>query len=255
MRSAIRHSPFRRSKRSMYQTRRALRPPQETRLRQQRILGTHGIEDPGGSSNRGRRVIQSYETRFGRCPTPPTSLRSTDEASEQGHHPLEGGNGSSSNSSGEPRRESGGPIRRSRYGSSNSGDNSRDESPNVRWRRVDNKHRLRGRQGGALSYSSSPEPPEDWNSKWTGLDDKHLRYLEEEERGPRTERDQEQSRQTQERIVKYPGWNGNRMLARWLDRLPMHPQLNRVCGPNNELVQLSVVYNSLEGVAGKWYQD
>ena len=32
-------------------------------------------------------------------------------------------------------------------------------------------------------------------------------------------------------------------------------QLNRMCGPDNELVRLSAMYNSLEGVAEEWYHD
>ena len=35
----------------------------------------------------------------------------------------------------------------------------------------------------------------------------------------------------------------------------MHLHLNHTCGPDNELVQLPVLYNSLEGVAEEWYLD
>ena len=114
---------------------------------------------------------------------------------------------------------------------------------------------MRTQQRRYPSPSSPSSLSEDWNSEWTELDDKHLRYLEEKEQGPRTGCDQEQLRQIQERIVKRAGQDDNGILARWLDHLPMHLHLNRTCGPDNELVQLPVLYNSLEGVAEEWYLD
>ena len=56
-------------------------------------------------------------------------------------------------------------------------------------------------------------------------------------------------------IVKYAGQNDNGIFTRWLDHLLMYFQLNRMCGPDNELVRLSAMYNSLEGVAEEWYRD
>ena len=56
-------------------------------------------------------------------------------------------------------------------------------------------------------------------------------------------------------IVKFAGQNDNRIFTRWLDHLLLYFQLNRMCGPDNELVRLSAMYNSLEGVAEEWYRD
>jgi len=56
-------------------------------------------------------------------------------------------------------------------------------------------------------------------------------------------------------IVKYGGQNDNGIFTRWLDHLLLYFQLNRMCGPENELVRLSAMYNSLEGVAEEWYRD
>ena len=56
-------------------------------------------------------------------------------------------------------------------------------------------------------------------------------------------------------IVKYAGQNDNGIFTRWLDHLLLYFQLNRMCGPDNELVRLSAMYNSLEGVAEEWYRD
>ena len=56
-------------------------------------------------------------------------------------------------------------------------------------------------------------------------------------------------------IVKYVGQNDNRIFTRWLDHLLLYFQLNHMCGPNNELVQLLAMYNSLEGVAEEWYHN
>ena len=56
-------------------------------------------------------------------------------------------------------------------------------------------------------------------------------------------------------IIKYSGQNDNGVFTKWLDHLLMYFQLNRMCGPDNELVRLSAMYNSLEGVAEEWYRD
>ena len=56
-------------------------------------------------------------------------------------------------------------------------------------------------------------------------------------------------------IVKYSSQNDNGIFTRWLDHLLLYFQLNQMCGPDNELVQLSAMYNSLEGVAEEWYRD
>ena len=56
-------------------------------------------------------------------------------------------------------------------------------------------------------------------------------------------------------IVKFAGQNDNGIFTRWLDHLLLYFQLNRMCGLDNELVQLSAMYNSLEGVAEEWYRD
>lgn len=56
-------------------------------------------------------------------------------------------------------------------------------------------------------------------------------------------------------IIKYAGQNDNGIFTRWLDHLLIYFQLNRMCGPDNELVRLLVVYSSLEGVAEEWYRD
>ena len=56
-------------------------------------------------------------------------------------------------------------------------------------------------------------------------------------------------------IVKFAGQNDNGIFTRWLDHLLLYFQLNRMCGPDNELVRLSAMYNSLEGVAEEWYCD
>ena len=56
-------------------------------------------------------------------------------------------------------------------------------------------------------------------------------------------------------IVKFAGQNNNGIFTRWLDHLLLYFQLNWMCGLDNELVQLSAMYNSLEGVAEEWYHD
>ena len=112
------------------------------------------------------------------------------------------------------------------------------------------------------------------------LDDRDQRWREKRERkrNPKTEYEREQLKKIWERIqkmvgreiqyaatykgvkdivtiVKYVGQNDNRVFTRWLDHLLLYFQLNRMCGPDNELVRLSVMYNSLEGVAEEWYRD
>ena len=47
--------------------------------------------------------------------------------------------------------------------------------------------------------------------------------------------------------IKYTGQNENGIFTRWLDHLLLYFQLNRMCGPDDELVRLSAMYNSLEG--------
>ena len=56
-------------------------------------------------------------------------------------------------------------------------------------------------------------------------------------------------------IIKYAGQNDNGIFTRWLDHLLLYFQLNRMCGPDNKLVRLPAMYNSLEGVAEEWYHD
>ena len=56
-------------------------------------------------------------------------------------------------------------------------------------------------------------------------------------------------------IINYSGQNDNGIFTKWLDHLLMYFQLNRMCGPDNELVRLSALYNSLDGVAEEWYRD
>ena len=125
-----------------------------------------------------------------------------------------------------------------------------------------------------------PLTPSDWDSDFTVLDDKDRRWWEKRERkrNPKTEYEREQLKKIRERIqkmvgreiqyvamykgvkdiitiVKYAGQNDNEIFTRWLDHLLLYFQLNRMCGPDNELVQLSAMYNSLEGVAEEWYRD
>ena len=54
-------------------------------------------------------------------------------------------------------------------------------------------------------------------------------------------------------IIKYSGQNDNGIFMRWLDHLLLYFQRNRMCGPDNKLVWLSAMYDSLEGVAEEWY--
>jgi len=56
-------------------------------------------------------------------------------------------------------------------------------------------------------------------------------------------------------IIKYAGQNDNGIFTKWLDHLLMYFQLNQMCGPDNELVRLLAMYNSLEGVVEEWYRD
>ena len=127
---------------------------------------------------------------------------------------------------------------------------------------------------------SSSDSSDDWDSEFTVLEDEDRRWREKRERkrDPRTEYEREQLRSIRERIrkmvgqeiqyaatfkgvkdivtiIKYAGQNDNGIFTRWLDHLLMYFQLNRMCGPDNELVRLSAMYNSLEGVAEEWYRD
>ena len=135
-----------------------------------------------------------------------------------------------------------------------------------------------GRRHSSSSPSSSSS--DDWDSEFTVLDDVGQRWREKREhkRNPREEYEREQLRRIQERIrkmvgqeiqyaatykgvkdivtiIKYSGQNDNGIFMRWLVHLLLYFQLNRMCGPDNELVQLSAMYNSLEGVVEEWYRD
>jgi hypothetical protein len=119
-----------------------------------------------------------------------------------------------------------------------------------------------------------------WDSEFTVLDDEGRRWWEKKEhrRDPRVEYERDQLKEIRERIrkmvdqdiqyaatykgvkdivtiIEYAGQNDNGIFTRWLDHLLMYFQLNRMCGPDNELVRLSAMYNSLEGVAEEWYRD
>ena len=158
----------------------------------------------------------------------------------------------SSSSCDKPKRGGGGPTRRLRHGSSNSGDTSRDRFLNARRHRVDdNFHGSRGRRKSAPPHSSLPESLEDWDSEFVVVDDEDRRHREKKERDPRTGRDQEQLRQIRERIVKDGCRNDNGIFARRLDRLPMHLQLSHMRRPDNEPVQLSALYKPCRGVASE----
>jgi hypothetical protein len=246
--------------------------------RSQRQVGSGALR-PGEQPPREQRrsVTQPYEVGFGRSPnqrTPPRSERPSD----RGRHPPDGGSSGSSDGS---RRGGGGPDRRSGRGSSHTGSRSRNGS------RVSARHtpgegyssrRRRGRR--SPSYSSSSSSLDDWDSEFTVLDDEGRRRQEKRERrrDPRAEYERDQLREIRERIrkmvghdiqyaatykgvkdivtiIKYAGQNDNGIFTRWLDHLLMYFQLNRMCGPDNELVRLSAMYNSLEGVAEEWYRD
>lgn len=206
-------------------TRRASGPPQETRFQQHGIPGKHGIENVGDGGNLRRSVTQSCGAGFGRCPNLPTPSRGNDQARNQGHKLLEG-DGLSSNPCDKPKRGGGGPTRRSRHGSSNTGDTSRDGFLNARRHRVDNNfHGSRGRRKSVPPHSSSPESLEDRDSEFAVVDDEdRQRHREKKERNPRTGRDQEQPRQIQERIVEDGCRKDNEIFVRRLDRLPMYLQ-------------------------------
>ena len=237
--------------------------------RQQRKSGVRSTQSQGDGGERPRSVTQPHEAGFGRPPNLATPPRNERQPSDQGHQ--DPGHGSSS--SDEPRRGGGRPNRPSRRGSSNPGNSSRAGS------RTNRRRSRRRRRRRSPSHSSSSESSDDWDSEFTVLDDGDRRGREEKERrrDPKTEYEREQLKKIRERIrkmvgqdiqyaatykgvketvtIKYAGQNDNGMFTRWLDHLLMYFQLNRMCGPDNELVRLSAMYNSLEGVAGEWYRD
>ena len=232
--------------------------------RQRREQGRRGTQEPqqqGEEHEQRRSVTQLHEVGFGRYPNPPT--------------PSGDGSGSSDGSG----QRDGYPIRRSRHGSDHSGRRSRSRTHASG--RHSNGGRRTPRQRGrrSPSHSSSSGSSDDWDSKFTVLDDDGRRQRERRERrrNPKAEYEQEQLRKIRERIqkmvgqdiqyaatykgvkdvtiVKYAGQNDNGIFTRWLDHLLLYFQLSRMCGPDNELVRLSAMYNSLEGVAEEWYRD
>jgi hypothetical protein len=246
--------------------------------RSQRQVGSGALR-PGDDPTREQRrsVTQPYEVGFGRSPnqrTPPRSERPSD----RGRHPPDGGSSGSSNGS---RRGGGRPNRRSRRGSSHTGSRSRNGSRVPAGRTPGEGYSSRRRRGHrSPSRSSSSNSSDDWDSECTVLDDEGRRRREKRERkrDPRAEYERDQLREIRERIrkmvghdiqyaatykgvkdivtiIKYAGQNDNGIFTRWLDHLLMYFQLNRMCGPDNELVRLSAMYNSLEGVAEEWYRD
>ena len=243
----------------------------------QRGLGIRNTGAGPGTPEQRRSVTQPHEVGFGRRPnlqTPPESER---RASNRNSQPPDG---SSSGSSDDPRRGGGGPVHRSRTGSSNTRERSQDGSRTSRRRRRSGDRHRRRRRRRSPSYSSSSSTSEDWDSDYTVLDDENRRLRERRERrrDPKTEYEREQLAKIRERIrkmvgqdiqyaatykgvkdivtiVKYAGQNDNGIFTRWLDHLLLYFQLNRMCGPDNELVRLSAMYNSLEGVAEEWYRD
>ena len=144
---------------------------------------------------------------------------------------------------------------------------------------IDNKDPSGQRGRRYHSHSSSSGSSDDWDSEFTVLDNDGWGRWERRKRrqNPRTEYEQEQLRKIRERIqkmvgqdiqyaaaykgvkdvtiVKYAGQNDNGIFTRWLDHLLLYFQLSQMCGPDNELVRLSAMYNSLEGVAEEWYRD
>ena len=213
-------------------------PPRESTSRRSQGVGER--EDPR------RSVTQPHEVGFGGDPRrrpSPISERRRDS------HSPEGG---SSDSSDESRRGGGHGWQPSR--------------------------RLPG--GPPSNPSSSGPTSDDWDSEFTVLEDTDRRRHEKRDlrRDPKTEFEREQLKQIRRQIrrmvgndiqyaasykgvkdmvtiIKYAGQNDNGMFTRWLDHLLMYFQLNRMCGPDNELVRLSAMYNSLEGVAEEWYCD
>ena len=257
--------------------------------RQRRGLAQRGVQEPqerGESGTRDanyrpvheqrRSVTQPYEVGFGRQPNIPTPLGSERGASERGRRNP---GGSSSGSSDEPRR-GGNPDNRSQRGSSHTGERSQAGSQTSSRRAKRDGHLSRRRRKRSPSSSSSPSSSDDWDSDFTVLDDEDRRWREKRERkrDPKTEYEREQLRRIREMIrkmvgqeiqyaasykgvkdivtiVKYAGQNDNGIFMRWLDHLLLYFQLSRMCGPDNELVRLSAMYNSLEGVAEEWYRD
>ena len=246
--------------------------------RSQQQVGSGALR-PGEEPAREQRrsVTQPYEVGFGCSPNQRTPPRS-EWPSDRGRQPPSGDSSGSSNGS---RRGGGGPNRRSGRGSSHTGSRSRNGS-HIPARRTPGEGYSSRRRGGrrSPSYSSSSSSSDDWDSEFTVLDDEGRRRREKRERrrDPRAEYERDQLREIRKRIrkmvghdiqyaatykgvkdivtiIKYAGQNDNGIFTRWLDHLLMYFQLNRMCGPDNELVRLSAMYNSLEGVAEEWYRD
>ena len=250
--------------------RREARHPRANELQQQRESGARSTQNQGDGGERQRSVTQPHEAGFGRHPNLATPPRNEHHPNDQGHQ--DPGHGSSS--SDEPRRGGGRPNHPSRRESSHAGDNSRAGS------RTNRRRSRRRRRRRSPSHSSSSDSSDDWDSEFTVLDDddRRGRKRKERRRDPKTEYEREQLRKIRERIrkmvgqdiqyaatykgvkdaaaiIKYAGQNDNGIFTRWLDHLLMYFQLNRMCGPDNELVRLSAMYSSLEGVAEEWYRD
>lgn len=242
----------------------------------QKGAGVQNASAEPGTQGQRRSVTQPHEVGFGRRPNLPTPSGSERQASNHGNQPPDG---SSSGSSDDP-RQGGGPDNRSRTRSSDTRGRSRTGSHVSQRHRGDDDHPRRRRRKRSPSYSSSSSSPGDWDSDYTVLDDEGRRSQERRKRrrDPKTEYEQEQLRKIRERIrkmvgqdiqyaatykgvkdivtiVRYAGQNDNGIFTRWLDHLLLYFQLNRMCGPDNELVRLSAMYNSLEGVAEEWYRD
>ena len=253
--------------------------PASEASRQRRMLGQQEAQEPqqqGGSGTRDpsdeqacgqrRSVTQPYEVGFGRQPNPPTPFGSGRQASERGRQNPGGG---SSGSSDESRQGGGGPNHRSQTGSHTSSRHTNKDGCSSKPRRKRSP-----------SSSSSPSSLDDWDSDFTVLDDEDRRWQEKREqiRNPKMEYEREQLRRIRGMIrkmvgqeiryaasykgvrdvvtiIKYAGQNDSGIFMGWLDHLLMYFQLNRMCGPDNELVRLSAMYNSLEGVAEEWYCD
>ena len=249
---------------------RAVRQLRRNGAQQQRDLGSHNRGNQRDGVEQRRSVTQPHEVGLGRHPNPSTPSQGNPQPSNHGHQ--DPGDGSSS--SDEPRRGGGGPSHLPRQESSHTGDGSRNRSRSSR------KRSQRRRRRRSPSHSSSSGTSEDWDSEFTVLedDDRRRRARRNHRRDPKTEYEREQLRGIRERIrkmvgqeiqyaatfkgvkdivtiVKYAGQNDNGIFTRWLDHLLMYFQLNQMCGPDNELVRLSAMYNSLEGVAEEWYRD
>ena len=257
--------------------RRALRQPRMPEPQRQRGQGTCDLSGDQAREPR-RSVTQPHEVGFGRHPNLSTPSGDDHQAGEQGRQPSGGsGSGSSDNS----RQGGGGLDRRSWRGSSNTGDRSQARPYAFsKYTIGDGCSSKRRRRKRSPSSSSSPSSSEDWDSDWTVLDDEDRIWWEKRElkRNPETEYEQEQLGRICERtqkmvgqdiqyaatykgvedivpIVKYSGQNDNGIFTRWLDHLLLYFRLNRMCGPDNELVRLSAMYNLLGGVAEEWYRD